>query len=389
MIQTDVVILGAGAAGLMCAIEASKRGRRVVLLDHNQEIGAKIRISGGGKCNFTNRTVSSENYLSNNRHFAASALTRFTPQDFLRMIESHHIAYSERDHGQLFCCDSASQISDMLVQECRSRGVSIITGCNLGAISKGRSFMVSTGAEKFQSETLVVATGGLSIPALGATDAGYRIAAKFGMALVPQRPALAPLIFDKSESKIFGNLSGVSAIAEVTCHRTMFREAVLITHRGLSGPAILQISSYWREGEALSVNFFPGIDVMTILIGGCPTRKKLSTFLSQYVPTRLAFAIEERAGGPFELNKCTKKKFLEIDHRIRHMEFLPIGTEGFKKAEATLGGVDTNMLSSKTMESKMVKGLFFIGEVVDVTGWLGGYNLQWAWSSGWVEGQYC
>jgi predicted Rossmann fold flavoprotein len=389
MIQTDVVILGAGAAGLMCAIEASKRGRRVVVLERNREIGAKIRISGGGKCNFTNRSVTADNYLSNNPHFSTSALSRFTSQDFLQMIESHNIAYSERDHGQLFCRDSAIQIIDMLTNECRSRGVSIITGCQIGDIAKGTSFIVSTKTEEFQSENLVVATGGLSVPTLGATDAGFRIAKNFGMEIVTPRPALAPLVFGSSEATIFSNLSGISAIAEVTCKRTTFCEAVLITHRGLSGPAILQISSYWREGDALSVNFFPGIDVMSILIEGSQGKKKLSTLLSHIVSARLAFAIEERIGGPFELSKCTEKELFEIDNRIRHMEFLPIGTEGFKKAEATLGGVDTSMLSSKTLESKTMKGLYFIGEVVDVTGWLGGYNLQWAWSSGWAAGQYC
>ena len=389
MIQTDVVILGAGAAGLMCAIEASKRGRRVAILEHNREIGAKIRISGGGKCNFTNRSVTVDNYLSNNQHFATSALSRFTPQDFLQMIESHNIAYSERDHGQLFCRDSAAQIIDMLTKECTSRGVSIITGCQIGDIAKETSFIVSTKMEEFQSESLVVATGGLSVPTLGATDTGFRIAKNFGMEIVTPRPALAPLVFGNSEATIFNKLSGISAVAEVTCKRTTFCEAVLITHHGLSGPAILQISSYWREGDALNVDFFPGIDVMSILIEGSQGKKKLSTLLSHVVSARLAFAIEERIGGPFELSKCTKKELFEIDNRIRHMEFLPIGTEGFKKAEATLGGVDTSMLSSKTLESKTMKGLYFIGEVVDVTGWLGGYNLQWAWSSGWAAGQYC
>jgi len=389
MIQTDVVILGAGAAGLMCAIEASKRGRRVAVLEHNRKIGAKIRIAGGGKCNFSNRNVTADNYLSNNRHFATSALSRFTPQDFVQMIESHSIAYAERDHGQLFCRDSAAQIVDMLTNECRSRGVSIITGCQIGDITKGTSFSVSTRTEEFQSENLVVATGGLSVPTLGATDAGFRIAKNFGMKIVTPRPALAPLVFGRSEFSIFSNLSGISASAEVTCEQATFREAVLITHHGLSGPAILQISSYWREGDILSVNFFPGIDVMSILIEGSQGRKKLSTLLSKFVSARLAFAIEKRIGGSFELNNCSKKELLEIDQRIRHMEFLPIGTEGFKKAEATLGGVDTSMLSSKTMESKTTKGLYFIGEVVDVTGWLGGYNLQWAWSSGWAAGQYC
>ena len=389
MIQSDVVILGAGAAGLMCAIEASKRGRRVAVLEHNREIGAKIRISGGGKCNFSNRKVSADNYLSNNRHFATSALSRFTPQDFLQMIESHEITYAERDHGQLFCRGSAAQVVDMLTYECTSRGVSIITGCQIGDITKGTSFIVPTNTEELQSESFVVATGGLSVPTLGATDAGFRIAKNFGMKIVTPRPALTPLVFGSSESTIFRNLSGISAIAEVTCEQTTFREAVLITHHGLSGPAILQISSYWKEGDTLSVNFFSGIDVMSILIEGSQGRKKLSTLLSRFVSARLASAIEGKIGGPFELNNCTRKELLDINHRIRHMEFLPIGTEGFKKAEATLGGVDTSLLSSKTMESKTMKGLYFIGEVVDVTGWLGGYNLQWAWSSGWAAGQYC
>ncbi|MCX6136864.1 MAG: NAD(P)/FAD-dependent oxidoreductase [Ignavibacteriales bacterium] len=389
MTQTDVLVIGGGAAGLMCAIEAAKRGRKVRLLEHNREIGAKIRISGGGKCNFTNRSVSARNFISENRHFATSALSRYTPRDFLSFVEAHHIAYSEREHGQLFCRRSATEIIEALRVECRERGVKIETGISVGSIAKSLSFTVSTSQGDYVCDALVIATGGLSIRKLGASDFGLRIANQFVMKIVSPKPGLVPLVLGEKESASFGSLSGISTLGEVTCNGNSFTEAVLITHRGLSGPAVLQASSYWNAGESVNMNFFPGIDVIELLMKGMKPGKKLSSVLSSYLPSRLADVLERLAAPDTVLDRCNRSQIEALARRLTGFQLHPEETEGFEKAEVTVGGVDTAMLSSKTMESKLVPGLYFIGEVVDVTGWLGGYNFQWAWSSGWAAGQCC
>jgi predicted Rossmann fold flavoprotein len=336
MSNADVIIVGAGAAGLMCAIEAGKRGRSVVVLERNPSLGEKIRISGGGRCNFTNVNTQPENFLSDNASFHKSALSRYKPEDFLRLVERHRISWHEKKLGQLFCDRSSQEILAMLKKECGAAGVKIVTSCRIETI--GRGFTVSTNLGVFESGSLVIATGGLSIPKIGATDLGYRVAKQFGLRVTTLRPGLVPLLFD--EPKELHTLHGVSFEAEVRCGRTRFRENVLFTHRGLSGPAILQISSYWKAGE-------------TIEIEATGAR-----------PRRLVQALKESA-----------------------WLVTPTGTEGYAKAEVTAGGVDTDELSSKTMEARKVPGLYFIGEVVDVTGWLGGFNFQWAWASGFAAGQ--
>jgi hypothetical protein len=369
----DVAIIGAGAAGLMCAIEAGKRGRRVVVLEHNAQIGRKILISGGGRCNFTNLHTTAANFLSENPHFAKSALARYTPRDFVEMVERHGISYHEKTLGQLFCDRSARDILRMLQAECDAAGVQIETGCAVRGIKAGFELEIKGGG--IGAESLVIASGGLSIPQLGATSFGYRTAKQFGLKIVPHRPALVPLTFGDEDLERYGGLAGVSAAAVVNAGGPAFHEKLLFTHRGLSGPAILQGSSYWRRGTAIEIDLLPGVDIASELRGR--SRAEPRSVISRFLPRRLADA-HTPAGDDIEA----------IDAAYHHWRISPAGTEGYEKAEVTAGGVDTAELSSKTFEAKKVPGLYFIGEVLDVTGHLGGFNFQWAWASGYSAGQF-
>ncbi|RPI06996.1 MAG: NAD(P)/FAD-dependent oxidoreductase [Ignavibacteriae bacterium] len=383
----DVVIIGAGAAGLMCAIEAGKRGRSVLVLDHARQIGKKIRISGGGRCNFTNRNASPANFISQNPHFCKSALARFTPTDFISLINKHSISFHERNHGQLFCDDSADQIVRMLTQECKLAGVEIQTECEVHNITKAQDFQLQTTIGPLTASSLVIATGGLSIPKSGATNFGLKAAEQFGLNIIPSRPGLVPLKFASDDFKPFLELSGISVDAEVHCNGISFRENILFTHRGLSGPAILQISSYWIQGDSLSINLFPGRDILALLHAQQQSKKQLLTILDQFLPARFNQAWFSQTSSSKPMNRYSPGELKSIAAALTHWLLTPTGTEGYEKAEVTVGGVDTGELSSKTMESKKIPGLYFIGELVDVTGWLGGYNFQWAWSSGWAAGQ--
>ncbi len=386
----DVIVIGAGAAGLMCAAQAGMRGRRVMLIDHSSKIGEKIRISGGGRCNFTNIYASPDNFLSQNSHFCKSALKQYTQHDFIELVEKHGIAYHEKTLGQLFCDQSAQQIIDMLLTECKNAQVDIKTGTGVDRIEhKGGQYHVTNGKTTMTSSSLVIATGGLSIPKIGATKFGYDIARQFDVNVVPTRPALVPLTFQSDILEQCKTLSGVSVDANVTYGKTSFSEGLLFTHRGLSGPSILQISSYWEEGHALNVNLARGDDILDILLRHKqeqPT-KTPDHVLGQVLPKRLVEIIctEQNAAG--RLADIKDKVLQNIAARINAWMVKPSGTEGYRTAEVTIGGVDTNALSSKTMECKTQPGLYFIGEVVDVTGHLGGFNFQWAWSSGYVAGQ--
>jgi predicted Rossmann fold flavoprotein len=362
----DVVIIGAGAAGLMCAMRAGQRGRKVLLLDHAEKVGKKILISGGGRCNFTNLEARPEAFLSNNPHFCKSALARYTQHDFIALVDKHRIAWHEKTLGQLFCDGSARQIVAMLLAECAAVGVDVRVACRPTAIEKTDRFVVRTDKGEFEGAALVLASGGLSIPKMGATGFAHDIARRFGLKIVETRPALVPFTAKVPE------LSGVSLPVEARCGKAVFREAMLFTHRGLSGPAILQISSYWKPGQEIAIDLLPDLDAVQVLKERRHARPKaeLRTLLAELMPQRLAAMLE--AERPEVLN----------DWRI-----VPTGTEGYAKAEVTSGGVDTNELSSRTMEARQVPGLFVIGEAVDVTGWLGGYNFQWAWSSGWAAGE--
>jgi predicted Rossmann fold flavoprotein len=387
MNQRDVIIIGAGAAGLMCAIEAGKRGRHVLILEHNSSVGEKIRISGGGRCNFTNIHASPARYISRNPHFSKSALARYTQTDFISFVQKYKIPYHERKLGQLFCDDSAEQLIRMLLEECRMVNVEVRTDCHVKSIHRLDNFQIVTDHSLLKTHSLVIATGGLSIPKLGATPFGFKIAEQFGISIVPLKPGLVPLKFDSKDFEAFRDLSGISIEAEVTCNGMSFRENILLTHRGLSGPAILQISSYWNEGEPISVNLLPGIDVLNILKENHQSKKQLTTILEQFLPSRFIRAWLEQRGGSKPMNQYTLSDLRTITKALTSWQLTPTGTEGYEKAEVTVGGVDTRELSSKTMEAKKAPGLYFIGEVVDVTGWLGGYNFQWAWSSGWAAGR--
>jgi predicted Rossmann fold flavoprotein len=376
MSSHDVVILGSGAAGLMCAIAAGARAKRVALLDHNNQVGAKILISGGGRCNFTNSGTSPQNFISENPHFCRSALSRYTPADFLALMARHNIAWHEKNLGQLFCDGSARQVVAMLLAECAASQVQVKLSAKVTDIRKSDCFTIETQGETFTSPALVLATGGLSIPKMGATGLSYDVAKKFGLKIITPRPALVPLKAPPSELGFYANLSGVSLPAIASCGTASFRENILFTHRGLSGPAILQISSYLREGQALSLDLAPGLDALKFLKERKHARPKaeLKTILAELLPQRLAQAM-----APTDLPALAA--------RLKNWTLTPDGSEGFAKAEVTAGGIDTNELSSKTMEAKAVPGLYAIGEAVDVTGWLGGYNFQWAWASGWCAGR--
>ncbi len=372
----------------MCAIEAGKRGRSVLVIEHNEEIGEKILISGGGRCNFTNLNADPINFVSGNPHFCKSALSRFSPTDFIALVESHKIAYHEKKLGQLFCDGSSRQIVDMLIEECRDAKVELRVGCEVEEVNRGEGFRVSTSGGQFGSDSLVIATGGLSIPQLGATNFAFSLARQFGLSITKLRPGLVPLTFTSEDLKFFASLPGISIDAVASCGNTAFRENILFTHRGLSGPGILQASLYWDEGEKLTVDLLPDNKASGFLLAQHQTSKELTAVLDQLLPRRFAVEWCDRLGGSRQMQRYSKKELEEIANGLHNWETRPSGTEGFGKAEVTVGGVDTNELSSKTMEARNVSGLYFIGECVDVTGWLGGYNFQWAWSSGWVAGQY-
>jgi predicted Rossmann fold flavoprotein len=380
----DVLVLGAGAAGLFCAIEAGKRGRRVAVLERSERIGKKILISGGGRCNFTNIHCRPEHFISANEHFAKSALSRYTPADFIALVEKHGIAYHEKTLGQLFCDRSAQLITDMLEAECRAVGVQIFVDCRIREVVRQTLFIARTETTEFHAPVLVVATGGLSIPKMGATALGYEIARQFGLKIVATKPGLVPLLLGGKDFRRFSDLAGVSAEVIATANDHAFREKMLITHRGLSGPAILQISSYWEKGQAIQIDLAPGHEV-TPAIRGAKVRNMAAAraaFLG-ILPKRFA----EHWLDANKPASWTNEALATLEKRIHGWTLTPAGTEGYEKAEVTAGGVDTDELSSKTMESKKVPGLFFIGEVVDVTGHLGGFNFQWAWASGAAAGR--
>jgi predicted Rossmann fold flavoprotein len=386
----DVVILGAGAAGLMCAIEAGKRRRRVAVLERAQRPGKKILISGGGRCNFTNIYCQPENFLSANPHFAKSALARYTPEDFIALVEKHHIPYHEKTLGQLFCDRSAGEITQMLETECRAAGVKIYLNVSIREVQRSDEFLVRAGTDEFHAPALVVATGGLSIPKMGATAFGYDLARQFGAKVQKTRPALVPLLFSAVDREHYSDLAGVSAEVVAALGEQRFRESMLITHRGLSGPAILQISSYWNKGKPVRIDLAPGRDVTAGLRdGGMRNNATARAEFQGVLPKRFATRWLELHAPAAKGAKDTwsKQELDELERRAHEWIVVPTDTEGYGKAEVTAGGVDTDELSSKTMEASKVRGLFFIGEVVDVTGHLGGFNFQWAWASGAAAGR--
>ena len=383
----DAVILGAGAAGMMAAIEAGRRGRRVLVIDHAKAPGEKIRISGGGRCNFTNLNIAPDRFLSQNPRFALSALKRFTQWDFIGRMDAAGISWHEKTLGQLFCDGPATQVVDMLVRDMERAGVTLWLGCALGEVRRaGEGFEVDTARGLQTARAVVVATGGKSIPKMGATGFGYRLAEQFGLPIVETRPALVPLTFAEQELAWMRPLAGVSLPGRVSCGRTGFDEAVLFTHRGLSGPAVLQISSYWREGEGIHVDLLPGRDVAAEL-RAARGKVALRTVLGRWLPERLARHLEEASGVEGTMAELPGTVLDRVAAGIRDWRLVPVGSEGYRTAEVTLGGVDTRALDGRTMAATGVPGLHFVGEVVDVTGWLGGYNFQWAWSSGWAAGQ--
>jgi len=391
--QYDVTVVGAGAGGMMCAFEAGKRGRRVLLLEHGERVGRKILISGGGRCNFTNRGTKAENFLSENPHFAKSALARFTPRDFIALVEKHGIKYHEKTLGQLFCDDSAKQIVAMLEKECAEARVETRCGVTISSVRRGgeaAGFVVETSAGKFTCESVVVATGGLSIPAMGATAFGYELAREFGHAIVEPRAGLVPLVFSVEDKARWCDLAGVAfevaarAVVEEKARRRVpaFRERLLVTHRGVSGPAVLQASSYWRQGAEVSFDMAPGLEVFRPLLARASGRDWNSAYaaLRTVLPTRMAERwVRVRANA--SAGDWTNAGIARLESDLHDWSLRPDGSEGFAKAEVTVGGLDTAELDARTMESKRVPGMYFIGEVVDVTGWLGGYNFQWAWAS--------
>lgn len=386
----DVVVIGAGAAGMMCAAEAGKRGRSVLILDHAAKPGEKIRISGGGRCNFTNLNAAPANFISQNPSFAISALRRYTQRDFIALVERYGIAYHEKTLGQLFCDGSSKQIIDLLLNEMRQANVELRLSTSVESVEKAsEGFALKLSHSSVQCRSLVAATGGKSIPKMGATGFGYDLAQQFGLKVVETRPALVPLTLEPTMLERLTPLAGVSVDAVAACRKATFAEAMLFTHRGLSGPATLQISSYWREGDEIVLSMLSGVDLYEELRAARAQngRQALQTALSAFLPKRLAQLIAETEKGPANLADYSDKRLRAIDEAVNRWRFKPAGSEGYRTAEVTLGGVDTRELDSRTMEAKAVPGLYFIGEVVDVTGWLGGYNFQWAWSSGWCAGQ--
>jgi len=388
--QYDVIIVGAGAAGLMCAIEAGKRARKVLLIDHASAAAEKIRISGGGRCNFTNLYASPDSFISNNPKFCVSSLKRFTQHDFIAMVKKHGIAYHEKTLGQLFCDGSSRAIINMLLAECRSTGVEIQLKTSVLNITKtDAGFGVETNSSVLECASIVVATGGPSIPKMGASGWGYEIAKKFGLKIIPPRPGLVPFTLNPEQLEQFKDLAGVAVDVIAKCNKKQFAEGMLFTHRGLSGPAILQISSYWNDGDIVTINLAPQHDLSVLLKERKQSQPKqeLQTLLAQILPKRLAGSIADEMGFEGNLADLSNKQIELVASRVNRWQIIPSGTEGYRTAEVTIGGVDTDELSSQTFEAKKVSGLYFIGEVVDVTGHLGGFNFQWAWSSGWAAGQ--
>ena len=377
----DAIIIGGGAAGLFCAITAGRRGRKVLVIEHNAEVGRKIVISGGGRCNFTNKDVRAENFISQNPHFCKSALAGYTPQDFVELVKKYKIPFYEKKLGQLFCRESSRAIVDMLLTECRRSRVEIRTGCTVTSITNDPTFRIETNHGIFESKNLIIASGGLSFSKIGATDLGYRVARQFGLKIVETRPSLVGLVLD---GKKYADLAGISIDSVVSSGKQIFRENILFTHRGLSGPAIIQISNYWRKIDAVSIDLLPETDVAEMLTANRNGRRTLANFLGELVPQRFADTFAGYANKP--LSELSNREIEEIGALFNSWQARFSETEGYDRAEVTLGGVSTAELSSKTMESKKVDGLYFIGEVIDVTGWLGGYNFQWAWSSGFAAG---
>jgi len=386
----DVVVIGAGAAGLMCALTAGQRGRSVLVVEHANKVGKKILMSGGGRCNFTNTGTRPDNFLSANPHYCKSALARYTPADFIAMVERHGIAYHEKELGQLFCDESSKQVVRMLLDECATSGVRIETGCSVETVQRDDDgFALRTTLGAMTASSLVVASGGLSIPSMGASGFGYELARQFGHAVLPTRAGLVPLTLSGTHSERLQDLSGVSLPIEAACNGQSFRNFMLITHRGLSGPSILQISSYWQPGDDLHLDLLPGIDACAFLHEQrlAHPASELKTILGEVLPKRFAQRLCEHWFTNKPMRQHGDREVRDIAAQLRHWPIVASGTEGYRTAEVTLGGVDTRELSSSTMQSMRVPGLYFIGEVVDVTGWLGGYNFQWAWASGHAAGE--
>lgn len=391
MDEFDVVIIGAGASGLMCAIEAGKRRRKVLVLDHANKVCKKVLISGGGRCNFTNLDAGANNYISRNPHFCKSALSRFTQWDFIAMVQRYDIPYHERDHGQLFCDESAKAIRDMLLAESQKAKVRIQLETIVQNVErKDSGFDIRTNKGDYRCESLIIATGGLSIPKMGATPFGYKLAEQFDIKVVPPVAGLVPFTLSEKDKERFALLSGIAIDCVAHVGKISFRENLLFTHRGLSGPAMLQISSYWEPGETVRINLLPDLNLEAVLLElrQQGARQQVKTILSYDLPKRLVAALLDQNLIEQPVSSLSAKQCHEISQSLHDWEIRPNGTEGYRTAEVTVGGVDTEALSSKTMECKNVKGLYFVGEVVDVTGWLGGYNFQWAWASGWCAGQY-
>jgi predicted Rossmann fold flavoprotein len=387
----DVLIIGAGAAGMMAAIECGKRGKRVAILERAQKAGEKIRISGGGRCNFTNLYTKPSNFISQNPSFCISALRRYTPEQFISLIKLYGISYHEKKLGQLFCDNSSKQIINMLLMECQAVNVDFHFGIDIKKIEKlGNSFLTVSGIRTFESHSVVIASGGKSIPKMGATSFGYNVAKKFGIQIIPTEPALVPLTFDSAIGTQLKSLAGIAIDAIVRCGKNQFEEALLFTHRGLSGPAILQISSYWTAGMPINVDLLPENRIFEFLKGARHEKPRSGIYeiLATLLPNRLVTAILMELNIQDQIGNATNKHFCALEERINRWQLIPSGSEGYRTAEVTRGGVDTRQLSSKTMESNDIPGLFFIGEVVDVTGNLGGFNFQWAWASGFAAGQY-
>lgn len=387
----DVIIIGAGAAGLMCSFEAGKRGKKVCLLEHSSKIAEKIRISGGGRCNFTNLFSTDSNFISDNKHFCKSAFAKYTQNDFIDLVKKHNIEFFEKKMGQLFCIKSAKDIIDMLVSECINQKVEIFIDTKIKNLSKDEnSYIVKTDKGTISSPSIVIATGGLSIPKIGATDFGYQIAKQFNLKVTELTPALVPLVFEKDILDFCKSLAGTSLNASIKINKTVFKEGLIFTHRGLSGPSILQISSYWVKDSPIKINLLPDQDIEVILKNRRISTPKqiVSKILSDYLPNKLSLAICDQLKVKKQIGDTSNQILKKVSNFVNNWTVVPSGTEGYKTAEVTLGGIDTKEISSSTMECKKHPGLYFIGEVLDVTGHLGGHNFQWAWSSGFLAGQY-